>query len=774
MPGATSEDVVPQLEVERFEGPSRGKGKGRSQASEESTLDDTLSLGKVRKLARRDQRMKHFPERPLRRLEEVPTERTRQSVNYDEAAVSDVEEEAGETFTDEPVDRARIGGISVSEEEDSPIRASVPPRRKSRRKPTKPQPQVAGASKQSRHRSSRLVRMDGSRRRHHVDGSRMADDRAEAEAAATTTVRHVQASASRSQQARTSQSHVSRRAHVDAGTYAGLFQALSPWAAVEHDAAEKKKRRGATAHPSALVVGFLVVALVIGLLVRCCPRCFPNFAFSSGSGEPKKAILQRRKSVGTSMKDEGRGISSTVASYLGIGASHAVGSGGTKSRQPVEQANEEIAAEVADGDDEHDNPEDEEWVVPRETNSWPVHAAPSSTSEDDPRRQAAKAERQRREAKLAILTREAEAKRGRGRGRTPNSAIRGQAAIVLQRNFRGYLARRRLALRGGRCLTRRMPQERQRLVLVIEVQSAAGLPSNINPSGGGCDPLLEIRACPGGDPAKRRGGGLNAASVHTVCTEAKTQTQSPSWRETLLLEGVANVSDHFLQVILWDYNLMGNTAIGFCTWAVCDAVRDLDYDASREGLPRNRRRLDSWTSCVPSVSTLRVACTLAVSYVELHAYALRIESGGRLPKTEFLRSAEGLIEARLVKRDPRQEDSPGVVWSGRTGLAALNMDPKWGQDFRAELPGMPSWYFQLLLIATSRGGGDGSSAEWPICQAIMPLKDFVDWSPVSAGGHLRTERLQFEPLPGASWDDVRALKRSFLRVTVGYDLVFMR
>lgn len=227
------------------------------------------------------------------------------------------------------------------------------------------------------------------------------------------------------------------------------------------------------------------------------------------------------------------------------------------------------------------------------------------------------------------------------------------------------------------------------------------------------------------------------------------------------------LEDEFLHIVLWDYNLTGNTLLGHTAVAMPKALENLVFDATKQ--PTKRDYKAKFKNLYDDNSTdLKATVECKLAYLEVLAFKLSIKSGTRLPKVDMLGTCDGFIEARIVRGDPRKaaqfDYSPGesCLWSVKTNVVSNTMEPKWNQDFEAVVPVDNTVFLQLVLWDSNSPLPDVA-----IGHAVVELSQVASLKP----GLAPTEhKLKLTKLPGV--EPPGDFSKTRLKMLLGYSLVF--
>jgi len=335
-----------------------------------------------------------------------------------------------------------------------------------------------------------------------------------------------------------------------------------------------------------------------------------------------------------------------------------------------------------------------------------------------------------------------------------------RAVLRIQSVFRGYLARKHVRApvqsTGGRQLV-----DRQKVCLLVHCISGKDMP-NVNTLGG-CDPMVEFRIVNGTNPVQVQGGNVASEAKHKVQTQVVQNSFQPKWDERFELLGASFQVDCFLQAILWDYNLTGNTALGHTALPITQAIEGLDYNPNEEQ-DNKKSHKPKLISLLDETQDLKARVSFTVSYVEMHKYELNFVKASRVPKVDLLGTCDAFMEARVVTADPQSlpfEKSPGAscIWSGRTKVINNSLDPKWNDKLKFTVPGHQSLCLQMVLMDS------GSVCDTPLCHTVIHMKEIAHGTP---GGDFAEHKLKFSKLIGVECPD---FKRTQLTIKIKYNIV---
>lgn len=363
-------------------------------------------------------------------------------------------------------------------------------------------------------------------------------------------------------------------------------------------------------------------------------------------------------------------------------------------------------------------------------------------------------------------------------GRAPVDVDRElRAALKIQAVFRGWKVRRMIRKKLEEEGLPRPLADKQKVCLEIEVVKGDKMP-DVN-TFGGCDPFVELRIAPGGDPLKRSGNDVPPPlkKEYSVKTQVKTNDKSPQWAEKLQLEDCANMKDTYFHVILWDYNLTGNTAIGHTSMTIAKACDKLAFKIKDEKPEQNKFRLKMRPLLPPDNSQkIEPTVDIKLNYIEVVKLRIHVASASRLPKVKtLLGTINSYIELRIVRQSPRKKEfsrypikahGPGCcIWDGRTNIIQDSMDPNYKQDFDdIEILAYRDLYLQMILWDSNAPLLDS-----PICHTEIALADIISMKP---GADLVEHQLKFSRLDGA--DSGQDFKKAKLKVLLTFNQVFER
>lgn len=337
----------------------------------------------------------------------------------------------------------------------------------------------------------------------------------------------------------------------------------------------------------------------------------------------------------------------------------------------------------------------------------------------------------------------------------------------VQALFRGWKVRKALAASGEKDPIRHL-RDKQRFYLKIEAISGANMPS-VN-TFGGCDPFVEFRAARGKNPENMGSEAVahKPEPDFTAETEAKQNDLAPQWEGSLDLSKVYNAEDQYLQVVLWDYNMTGNTAVGNAVLPIDKAIEGLVFNALDE--PVKKVHSLKLRNLLPD-STKKVKAPVvkfSVSYVEALSFKVAIKSGSKLPKVDMLGSCDAFIELRAVRDGQLQKAAfeyhpgPKCLWSAKTSVVNNSTDPKWNENFEMVLPGDPTMKLQMILWDSN-----SPMPDMALAHAIIDLKQVAA---LKQGGKEVVHKLKFSKLVGV--DCPNEIKKSSLKIAITSALTF--
>jgi len=347
--------------------------------------------------------------------------------------------------------------------------------------------------------------------------------------------------------------------------------------------------------------------------------------------------------------------------------------------------------------------------------------------------------------------------------------LQARAAIKVQALFRGWKARRHLAVAATQCGPRPLLPN-QKLCLLIECVSGSSMPE-VN-TFGGCDPFVEFRSVHG-DPMKKSRGNVDEPGrpERTVQTQAKSGDLEPVWKEKLELRNVANKADAYLQIILWDQNMTGNMVIGHSAMTIQEALVGLTFDVQakkKETYSHTAKFMGLLEEGKPKkLPKTSVKCNF--SYLEMVQFSIQISKATRVPKVDTFGTCDAFMEVRIVKHDVKKRefeqypDPDGCIWSAKTEVVNNDIDPKWNASFKPVVPAYHGLQMQLILC--------DSNAPLPdlqICHAVIDLSDIIAGKP---GEDPTQHKLKFSKLPQVA--PAADFKKTQLTMTLGFEQVFV-
>lgn len=310
---------------------------------------------------------------------------------------------------------------------------------------------------------------------------------------------------------------------------------------------------------------------------------------------------------------------------------------------------------------------------------------------------------------------------------------------------------------------RRMPELGQHITLSCEVIEGADMP-NVNRFGG-CDPFVECRVVRG-DPSVRRRGDVDRAPLRAARTEVKRNDANPRWDEKLSLAGIPYDRDLYVQLVLWDYNLMRNTPIAHAVLSLEQALKGSGCHSS--GKQRGRLHTLGFSPFSEGDQyVLSTKVSVRFGFWEAHRHRLTVCSGLWLPKVKMLGTISSYVEARVVGSDPRKasfqtQPSNECLWSGRTSVVGDKVDPTWNQEFAFTIDADPSLWLHLILWDTN-----APLPDMPVGQIVEPMPQVSKLGRSHA--KLVEQHLQLEEVPG--WNVAADLSRAKLVIKVGSTLM---
>eukprot|EP00928_Gymnodinium_smaydae_P020176 TRINITY_DN177_c0_g2_i1.p1 TRINITY_DN177_c0_g2~~TRINITY_DN177_c0_g2_i1.p1 ORF type:complete len:595 (+),score=152.10 TRINITY_DN177_c0_g2_i1:170-1954(+) len=342
--------------------------------------------------------------------------------------------------------------------------------------------------------------------------------------------------------------------------------------------------------------------------------------------------------------------------------------------------------------------------------------------------------------------------------------VKFMAIIRIHRTFWCYKVRKGIIK-----ITKRYPAPNQKVVILATIHDCTNLP-HVN-TFGGIDPLCQLRAAYGKDPTGTPGVQFDVPNQ--VATKHCEANENPKWNEPLELRGLANREDHFLHLMVWDYNLTGNTAVCDACLNVPELLAGLSYDvAANDKFPKKEKAFENMKNIFNPKKLLKSVLSTSLAYVELHSFKITLVKADKLPKVDLMTTIDSIIEVRLVRYDPasKWEKSPEpaqLVWSGRTDPDAFkdNQHPDYNKEFSFEAPSIPSLNFELVLLASKAPLPDA-----PIAHCILRLADVGANPPLCKHGQEIEHTMPFQEIPtvGKAGD----ITESTLTFKISYDLLF--
>jgi len=296
----------------------------------------------------------------------------------------------------------------------------------------------------------------------------------------------------------------------------------------------------------------------------------------------------------------------------------------------------------------------------------------------------------------------------------------------------------------------------------------------VNSFGGGCDPLLEFRAVIGENPNDKKGGNVTKPAKNSISTTHLEGTLHTKWDQTVELMGLANKQGHYVQVILWDFNISGNTPIGYYAFPVTEVIAGLDVEFGKEGPRAKNPRVLNDLICLLKKTILKTQINLSFAMTELHRYQVKVIKAEKLPKVDTNGTIDAFIEVRVLRKDPNKMkdaaagDSADIAWQGKTKVVPTDQSPEFNKKFTdIEVAGFHTWYLQFVLHDDR-----APYPSLPVAHAIVPLKDISGSGapPMSLGGIVTKKELRFEAIPGHSFPE--DAKKANVSIELSYDIAF--
>lgn len=288
-----------------------------------------------------------------------------------------------------------------------------------------------------------------------------------------------------------------------------------------------------------------------------------------------------------------------------------------------------------------------------------------------------------------------------------------------------------------------MPALGQKITLSCEVLHGTDMP-NVNRLGG-CDPFIECRIVRG-DPSVRHRGDVDRAPIHATRTEVKRNDMNPRWDEKLSLSGISYDKDLYVQLVLWDYNLLRNTPIAHAAMSLEQALKGSACYSN--GKQRGRLHMLGFHALAGSEhERLATKVSVRFGFWETYKHRLAMISGSWLPKVKMLGTISSYVEARVVRTDPRKaafqsQPNDECLWSGRTAVVNDKVDPVWDQEFTFTIDAEPLLWLHLILWDTN-----SPLPDMPIGQAVQALTQVKAMSG-HVHGQMAEHHVQLEDVPG--------------------------
>jgi len=249
---------------------------------------------------------------------------------------------------------------------------------------------------------------------------------------------------------------------------------------------------------------------------------------------------------------------------------------------------------------------------------------------------------------------------------------------------------------------------------------------------GGCDPFIECRIVRG-NPTYLLRGDVDKAPLLTAQTDVKRNDMAPTWNQRLALPDLIYERDLYVQLVLWDYNLMRNHPVGHVALPL---ERALVGHGSRH--PDRPLTFSTLPGCDEIALNAKVSASF--SFWDEYRHRLVVVAGSWLPKVKMLGTISSYIEAQVLNGDPRKVSSAECLWSSRTRVVSDNVDPNYEQEFNFILSCDPSLlWLQLVLWDTNSDGPDV-----PIGHSVVKMSQAIQHS---SACDLVNHQLRLEELP---------------------------
>jgi Ca2+-dependent lipid-binding protein len=304
--------------------------------------------------------------------------------------------------------------------------------------------------------------------------------------------------------------------------------------------------------------------------------------------------------------------------------------------------------------------------------------------------------------------------------------------------------------------------------LIIDCVNGKDMPS-VN-TFGGCDPFVEFRLVKSHqDPVTKKGfrQGSKTKEGLTVQTASKDNESNPEWNETLQLLKAPIRKDWYLQVILWDKNMMADTPLGHQTFLLEKLLEGLAFVANETTQKRNSRKID-FKSLLGDGNKVHATIQCKFSYVDMLRFSFNVVKGSRFPKVKLLGTIDGFVELRVERQDVRKkqfESYPGesCVWSSKTTIVQDSMDPKFNQEFDVVLPARAPLQLQVIIWDSNSPLPDS-----PIAHGVLDLME-VAGKPLGKGP--QEHKIRFKCPPGVN--PAGDVKKTTVAVSINHQQLFV-
>lgn len=257
--------------------------------------------------------------------------------------------------------------------------------------------------------------------------------------------------------------------------------------------------------------------------------------------------------------------------------------------------------------------------------------------------------------------------------------------------------------------------------------------------GGASDPFVDFRLV-SKDPETMEVDQLHKPleKEYQQVTERKDDDKDPEWKDVLDFH-THNSETLFLQYILWDYSLTGNTPIAQGFQPLPEAISGImDDGRSKKHELQLKTFKEKWVS-----PTLRFSLfcypllRFKIEPVESSKFPIKTEGWIGNPGTSL--ELRYLRDSKVAK-EPYEADlqRPKCYWSAKTKVIENSTQPEFKQTFKPDLPGNPDSKIQVIL--------HHHNPDVPCGHGILDIGDILER--VKPGGEPESFDVQFKKMPG--------------------------